>query len=1027
MLPKKLTIQGLYSYQAKQTIDFKKLLESQIFGIFGTVGSGKSSVLEAISFAIYGQTERLNSRDNRNYNMMNLKSSELLIDFECTNQLNEDWRFIVQGKRGVKDFENVKAFTRRILRRINGEWKAVEEANPDEIIGLSYDNFRRTIIIPQGKFQEFLQLGDTDRTRMLKEIFNLDKFEFSIQTNSLIKSSSERMENLRGQMLQYDELSPEAITQQEEKAAELQKELDSKRKIRKEKEDDFTLLEKTKEKHQSRAELRKRLNELEVQQEEITQLENSLRQYERCFRLFSEPLSEKRRLERESKHLSGEATSNQEQLGKLQSRLKTINEHWTQVNEDYQKRDERLIRIEDFEKLLGIKQTEQKIGGLSERIGRLKREQEKAAEKLEQTRLEKQTLNKQIEEKLESLPDEKLLSALGKWYSRQHDIAENLDSKAKEHEVAQQRLRDFEANLKKGISSCNEQLGTGFSEALKIIEVEKELGSFISLLEKQFEEIQQRFNHLSVHQKLGEFADALEHGTACPLCGSAEHPDPYSSEKSGELDKIQQKLTSHKKQLHDAREFKSKFSGLSGQMDVAQQHISELEKQRKELKDKLQKHEDDFSWSEFDKSSSAKYESEQKRLETVKDEISRNQSAIKKLELKAEEQLQNLEKEKNTIGQLEGELNQLRGVQSSGTAGLKKISYSDYGLIDSDTIRTEMDELRERVQQTDETYNRLKDERDQVSKQLTITETQLNQLEKQLNTTKNQQKAAEEKLRKLLEDSGFGTAEEVESVLASEPDTETLRKRIDDFNRQLHFVKEQKAGLDAELGDQTFDDEAYITLKSEIDRLRIEVDQLIADSDAAIKQVQKLKSDLEAKNTLQMEIDLLSTRMGDLDTLKKLFAGSGFVNYISSVYLRQLCDSANKRFYQLTRQQLRLELTDRNNFQVRDFLNDGRLRSVKTLSGGQTFQASLCLALALAESVQHRHKTEQNFFFLDEGFGSLDKESLQTVFETLKSLRQESRVVGIISHVEELQQEIDVYLNITNSTDKGSLINRSWE
>ncbi len=1027
MLPKKLTIQGLYSYQAKQTIDFERLLDSRMFGIFGTVGSGKSSVLEAISFAIYGQTERLNSRDNRNYNMMNLKSNELMIDFECTNHLNEDWRFIVQGKRAGKDFENVKAFSRRILHRKNGDWQAVEEANPDDIIGLSYDNFRRTIIIPQGKFQEFLQLGDADRTRMLKEIFNLDKFEFSIQTNSLIKSSSERMENLRGQMLQYSELSTEAITLQEEKAAELQKELDSKRKVRKEKEDAFTLLEKTKEKHQKRAELQNRLSELEKQQDEITRLEKSLRQYERCFRLFSEPLSEQRRLKKDKEKLAVEAEANRDTFGKLQSRLKSIDEQWTQANEGYQKRDERLIRIEDFEKLLGIKQTEQKIGGLSERIGRLKREQESAAEKLGQTRQEKQTLDNQIEEKLESLPDEKLLSALGKWYSRQKDLAENLDTKTKELKVAQQRLRDFEANLKKGISSCNNQLGTAFSEALKITEVEKELGDFITRIEKQVEELQQRFHHLSVHQKLGEFADALEHGTACPLCGSTEHPEPFSGEKSGELDEIQQKLSSYKKQLHEAREFKSKFSGLSGQMDVSQQQISELEKQRKELKNKLQKHEDDFSWSEFDKSSSSKYESEQKRLETEKDEISRNQSAIKKLEMKAEEQLQNLEKEKNTIRELEGELNQLRGVQSSGTTGLKTLSYSDYGLIDSDTIRTEMGELREKVQQNEETYNRLKDEREQVKEQLTITKTQLDQVEKQLQTTESQLKAADEKLRKLLEDSEFSSAEEVESVLAAEPDTEKLRERIDDFNRQLHSVKEQKAALDAELGEQTFNEQAYITLKNEIDRIRNEVDQLIADSDAAIKQVEKLKTDLEAKNKLQSTIDQLSTRLGDLDTLKKLFSGSGFVNYISSVYLRQLCDAANKRFYVLTRQQLRLELTDKNNFQVRDFLNDGRLRSVKTLSGGQTFQASLCLALALAESVQHRHKTEQNFFFLDEGFGSLDKESLQTVFETLKSLRQESRVVGIISHVEELQQEIDVFLNITNSTEKGSLINRSWE
>lgn len=83
MIPVKLTIQGLYSYQDRQTIDFGRLTSAHLFGIFGAVGGGKSSILEAITFAIYGKTDRLNlSGDNRNYNMMNLKSTELLIDFE---------------------------------------------------------------------------------------------------------------------------------------------------------------------------------------------------------------------------------------------------------------------------------------------------------------------------------------------------------------------------------------------------------------------------------------------------------------------------------------------------------------------------------------------------------------------------------------------------------------------------------------------------------------------------------------------------------------------------------------------------------------------------------------------------------------------------------------------------------------------------------------------------------------------------------------------------------------------------------
>ena len=150
------------------------------------------------------------------------------------------------------------------------------------------------------------------------------------------------------------------------------------------------------------------------------------------------------------------------------------------------------------------------------------------------------------------------------------------------------------------------------------------------------------------------------------------------------------------------------------------------------------------------------------------------------------------------------------------------------------------------------------------------------------------------------------------------------------------------------------------------------------------------------------------------------------MNYISSVYLQNLCNAANDRFFRLTRQKLSLEITPDNNFQVRDFMNGGKIRSVKTLSGGQTFQAALSLALALADNIQKITESNQNFFFLDEGFGSLDKESLNIVFDTLKSLRKENRIVGVISHVEEMQQEIDVHLLIENQSEKGSAIHSSW-
>lgn len=124
----------------------------------------------------------------------------------------------------------------------------------------------------------------------------------------------------------------------------------------------------------------------------------------------------------------------------------------------------------------------------------------------------------------------------------------------------------------------------------------------------------------------------------------------------------------------------------------------------------------------------------------------------------------------------------------------------------------------------------------------------------------------------------------------------------------------------------------------------------------------------------------------------------------------------------MTRNQLSLQINENHDFEIIDYLNEGRPRSVKTLSGGQAFQVSLSLALALAESVQTNLKAGRNFFFIDEGFGTQDGDAVNIVFETLNHLHKENRIVGIISHVEELKERIPVALNIVKDEEKGSQI-----
>ncbi len=313
-----------------------------------------------------------------------------------------------------------------------------------------------------------------------------------------------------------------------------------------------------------------------------------------------------------------------------------------------------------------------------------------------------------------------------------------------------------------------------------------------------------------------------------------------------------------------------------------------------------------------------------------------------------------------------------------------------------------------------------------LNQNLAVETERLKGINKRLKTTANLFVKSTELIQELLTQSNYKTIEEVRTILALELDVLKLKKEISDFKIKLETLKAVINEKELILKGKSFNLSDYNALLEELNekvKASKSLEKQKINLETAFKQAEV---NLKEKNTLQKELAQKELRADNIATLISLFQKSGFVNYISSVYLQNLCSEANVRFSQLTRQQLKLEIGGKNEFLIRDYLNEGRLRSVKTLSGGQMFQASLSLALALAESIQQQNKSNQNFFFLDEGFGSQDKESLYVVFESLKALRKENRVVGVISHVEELQQEITTYLNIINHTDVGSKIETSW-
>ena len=146
--------------------------------------------------------------------MMNLKSNRMYIEFDFQNFENKEYRVVREFRRNSNQFDKVLPAGTSFYEKIDDEWSPLNHTDAEKIIGLSCENFKRTIIIPQGKFKEFIELGGKDRTSMMKEIFNLHHFDLYNNTRRLYNENEEKLNTLLGKLSGYEEVSEEIILEQ---------------------------------------------------------------------------------------------------------------------------------------------------------------------------------------------------------------------------------------------------------------------------------------------------------------------------------------------------------------------------------------------------------------------------------------------------------------------------------------------------------------------------------------------------------------------------------------------------------------------------------------------------------------------------------------------------------------------------------------------------------------------------------------------------------------------------------------------
>jgi exonuclease SbcC len=1008
MIPVQLTIEGLYSYRERQTIDFRNLTEAGLFGIFGAVGSGKSSVLEAISFALYGETERLNMRDKRAYNMMNLKSNSSYIEFDFVNYENKLFRATRDFKRNSKKFEEVKPNAVTFYENIDGKWIPLEHSNAEAIIGLSYSNFKRTIIIPQGQFKEFLELGAAERTNMMKEIFNLQKFDLQNNVSALNVKNRSELDQLEGQLKGFEDINEEKIKIQKEELTEEQKKLSEANKKLEKISQTYQQLKNLKSDFESLQLNKEKFSKLSEEKPQMDALEAKAELYDRIFRIFNPLIIEKNKL---SKEIADKRNEKEQQIKIWQETEKAftvIKKQLAALEPQFKALEQSKIQENDMNLIVQILKFSEEIKTLNERT-------RKGSEKVKEVDLNKEKIQKTIDElsvQIKTLKEQKLDSALlsevSNWFIQQKNLKK----------IHQQQVEKV-VQQQKQISEIGEELKPfGYHENYKQdFRIRKET------LEAKRKELSIKLDHLKIQKELSRFATELHDGENCPLCGSKEHPHIVEfHDVNIELQEIQENIKTVEQELTAVQKQESEIEKILDRKKIFEEQLTSEQKTLLRIQKDIEHHIQSFTWKQFSHDQEEEFEKKRSDSFTLEKKIEETERNIA-LEREA------LEKENKTLEKYKSALEAFRLEEVSkqeqiniSRSGLKILDWNLYAQKTTSEIEDAYQKLVQSNKETEENYNKASEQEKILAPKLTEQKTIVSQTEKQLTELEKEISANESAIAEALADQNFTEFKEVENILLQEINIQVVRTQIQNFKIEFEALKKFIGELELKLKGLSFDSNQFSLAEQQLTQAQNEQKQISDSVVTKAAEIERLEKEFVKKEELLKALAKLQKRSENLKVMMNLFKGAGFVQYVSSIYLRQLCDHANVRFHRMTRNQLSLQLNENNDFEIIDYLNEGKSRSVKTLSGGQAFQVSLSLALALAESVQANAQADKNFFFIDEGFGTQDTESVNIVFETLTNLMKENRIVGIISHVEELKEKIPTALNIIKDEERGSII-----
>jgi len=1012
--PVLLRLQAFGPYLEQQTVNFHALEDFAFFIIQGPTGSGKSSILDAICFALYGaasnseKSEKVFRSDKADPKMETFVTLEFEVH-QKRYRVTRSPAYEKQKQRGegtttsnptasLEDVTELPVDSNKPGKVMTPAKISEVTKKIEEILGFNIKQFRQVIVLPQNEFRKALLSTSQERASILEILFQASQYK---QLEFRLKEKlNELKEDLKKQLTQIDTIlgTVECVSAQdiESKLKALKVELEALNKDLKKANDELKKVEAEYNKQatvfqqfEELERLQKGLSELESKKEDVENTKQEIQRFD-FFAKNESDLNQIRKNQENIESIKASLQTTKSKIEELEKQSIKFEHQQKQIDQVLNKRNEyheeiNLLKslVEKDKELQSLSKKESdKTDSLDEAIKKLSENESKLSEAIKEQKAIRQ-----------------LLAAEPEIISRKHELDKKLDELNKQ----QQSFKKAE--------SINNLINEHKSKLAKEKDQLQKLSSSENELKVQITSFQEKLNQ----NKAASLAIKLEENKPCPVCGSIHHPEPAKA--------------------HDAQINPNELKEKEKQLEITANHISKLnldinslEKDIDALSEKLTESQSDtasFKLADIIKDLKAQ-EIEQKNIAQKLSNIQKAKQDVQSIESLVAKLTEQKSDYTAIITKLETNLEELQKQIQKLTNDLDK--HDQYKL----SYTEKLENLSYKLQKAENEEGNIRSKISENKEQIISTKSRYEHLESDLKKSEKLIRDLTASLGKKIESSPFNSFDQLLDYYSDPKQNEHHIKQVENYQYQLRQTKEKISELSTKLENIQKPDMEVLTKQKEEkaqkkDNVISEISNLTSRQKqykGALENISALKKESSEQQSLYEKYQFLSgIASGDY---KENPTKIKFHEFVLQAQLDEVLECATQRLRILSKQryELRRNQDDYSSGQkstaldliIDDYMT-GKSRPVSTLSGGELFLASLSLALGLADVVQqYSGGIELSTLFIDEGFGSLDPESLDLVIEALMELQKGNKMIGIISHVEELKRRIDVQLEIVPPT-----------